>query len=295
MRYISSVLNQLLRNSKASWTSQLMTLFTVSLSVLIFSFFFQVYTNMIKASHKLGDELRLIIYMEDEIPESFREEFTRKITNFSEVEKIIFVSQQEAFSRLSALLANEADVLEGLDSSFLPYSVEIYPNKDLVSLTRVKAFSKYLETLPGALKVQYGQNWIERFGYFTTLLRLIVVLSGALLALTSIFMVSYTIRLSLESRREELEILRFLGATDSYISGPVIFEGLLLGVGGTGLGTIFLLMVYQWIKSNFSGPSFINLFEFSFLPPLTILAICAISILLCSGGSLISLRKYLRV
>lgn len=295
MRYISFIFGQLGRNSLHGWSAQVMTLFTVTLSVLIFSFFFLIYVNMQKASSRLGNELRLIVYLEDEVPIGFRPEFKKKITDFDKVEKIIFLSREEAFSRLSKQLGRDSDVLEDLDPSFLPYSVEIYPSSTLKSLTRIKEFSNYLETLPGARKVQYGQEWIERFGYFISLLRIIVILSGALLILTSVFMVSYTIRLTLESRQEELEILRFLGATDRYIRGPVMVEGFLLGFLGAGSGLLSLFFLFQWIKNHFSGPGFMNLFELSFLPLENIGTILLISLLLCSSGSLISIRKYLKV
>jgi cell division transport system permease protein len=295
MQYISFVIGQLTRNAKHGWTAQIMTLFTVTLSVLIFSFFFLIYTNMQKASSRLGNDLRLVIYLESEIPVNFRTEFQKKITNFEEVENIVFVSREDAFERLKKQLGNDSDVLTGLDASFLPYSVEIYPRKNLTSLARIKEFSDYLSDLPGAVKVQYGQEWIERFGYFVSLLRIIVVLTGALLILTSVFMVSYTIRLTLESRQKELEILRFLGATNSYIRGPVIIEGFLLGLMGTLSGMAALLFLYEWVKIRFSGPGFMDLFELSFLPTPTVLIILSMSLLLCTSGSMISVRKYLKL
>lgn len=295
MQYISFVMGQLARNAKHGWTAQIMTLFTVMLSVLIFSFFFLVYTNMQKAASRLGNELRLVVYLEAEVPMNFRAEFQKKITNFEEVEDIVFVSREDAFARLKKQLGNDSDVLAGLDPSFLPYSVEIYPTRNLKSLARIKEFSDYLGGLPGAIKVQYGQEWIERFGYFVSLLRIIVILTGALLILTSVFMVSHTIRLTLESRQEELEILRFLGATDSYIRGPVIIEGFLLGLFGSLSGVTALSFLYQWIKIRFSGPGFMNLFELSFLPGSTIFIILSMSLLLCTSGSMISIRKYLKL
>ena len=72
MRYLSFIMRQLGRNCQHGWTSQIMTLFTVSLSVLIFSFFYLVYTNMETASARLDYELRLVVFLEDEVPVGFR-------------------------------------------------------------------------------------------------------------------------------------------------------------------------------------------------------------------------------
>ena len=104
-----------------------MTLLTVSLSVLIFSFFFLIYMNMIKAGEKLKDDLRLTIYLEEEPVQEMQMQLVRKITNFSPVDEIRFTSREEAFRSLAAQLGENVDVLDDLDPSFLPPSIEVYP------------------------------------------------------------------------------------------------------------------------------------------------------------------------
>ena len=295
MKYITFILTQTARNFKQAWGSQLMTLLTVSLSVLFFTFFFLIYNNMLQAASRLGDELRLIVYLDEEVKPSLQASYEKRIRDFSEVEKIIFISPQESFEQLKKQLGNDRDVLDDLDASFLPHSIEIYLKHDLENLSRIKEFSEYLSTLPSTMKVQYGQGWIERFSYFMNLLRMIVLLSGTLLALTATFMVSYTIRLTLVARQEELEVFRMLGATNSFIKGPVLIEGFLQGFLGSILGLTALYFCYLWIQNHFSGPGFLNLFEFSFLAPPQALVILFTSVLLCTGGSLVSIRKYVSI
>lgn len=295
MKFLYAVFVQTGRNLRHSWGSQFMTLLTVSLSVLIFAFFFLIYTNIIKAGVRLGGDLRLIVYLEEEPLPEIRMQLEKKIVRFSEVEKIVFVSRQEAFNRLSRQLGDDRDVLAGLSPSFLPPSIEIYPKKDLANLALIKAFSEYLSKLPGTVKVQFGQEWIERFNYFTQLLRIIVLLSAGLLILSTIFMVAYTVRLTVTARQAELKILRLLGATNRYIRTPFLLEGFLQGLIGSALGLFCLQLLFQWIKAGFSGPSFFALFEFSFFSPTTIGIILSASIVLCIGGSINAMRKFLRV
>jgi cell division transport system permease protein len=295
MKFLSTIFVLTGRNLQKTWPSQFMTLVTVSLSVLIFSFFFLIYINMIKAGESLGDDLRLTIYLEEEPVVEMQIELVRKITNFSPVDEIRFTSREDAFNRLSSQLGDNVDVLDDLDPSFLPPSIEVYPQKDLTSLTQIKRFSEYLSTLPGAIKVQYGQDWLERFNYFTKLLRIIVVLSGILLIMTTTFMVSYTIRLAVLARQAELEILRLLGATNSYIRTPFLIEGLLQGIFGSSLGLVALFFLFQWIQMHFTGPGFLQLIEFTFFSPLIIGIIILASIFLCTGGSYSSMRKFMRI
>ncbi len=295
MERLSSILIQTARNIRYSLGTQIMTMMTVSLSVLIFTFFFLVYTNMIQAGAKLDENLRLILYLDDEIVPEMQAQMERKIREFTDVERVEYVSKEDAFQRLTQQLGQEKDVLNDLGPSFLPPSIEVYPEKNLKNLTRIKNLSDYLATLPGAAKVQYGHNWMERMGYFTQLLRLIVLMSGGLLILTTTFIVSYTIRLTVVARHEELEILRLLGANNSYIQGPLFLEGILQGFMGTAFGLICLYSIFTWIKSKFSGPGFLNVMDFTFFPPLITLAIFLVGIILCASGSLLSIRKYLRI
>ena len=295
MSFWLAVFRQVGRNLRQTWPSQFMTLLTVSLSVLIFAFFYLIYTNMLNSGDKLGDDLRLIVYLEDDPGPEMREQLRRKITNFDDVEEINFVSRQQAYERFSKQLANNQDVLVDIPKDFLPASVEVVPLKNLRSLNQVKLFSQYLAKLPGTMKVQYGQEWVERFYYFTRLLSIVVLLSGSLLILTTIFMVAYTIRLTIFGRQAELELLKLVGATNNYIRTPFLIEGFLQGLTGSSLGLASLFLLYQWIKGHFSGPGLLNLFEFTFFPPIVICTIVLISILLCTVGSFTSMQKFLRI
>ena len=295
MSFWLTVVRQVGRNLRMTWGSQLMTLLTVSLSVLIFAFFYLIYSNMLHLGDKLGDDLSLIVYLEEEPGPELQQRLRNKITTFDDVESIRFITRAEAYERFASQLGKNQDVLDDMPKDFLPPSIEVVPLKNLRSLSQVKLFSAYLAKLPGTLKVQYGQEWVERFYYFNRLLSIIVLLSGTLLILTTIFMVAYTIRLTILSRQAELELLKLVGATNNYIRTPFLLEGLLQGILGSSFGILSLYVLFQWIKQHFSGPGFLNLFEFSFFSPVVSLSIIGISILLCTFGSYSTMQKFLRI
>ena len=295
MNFWFTVLRQVGRNFRQTWASQLMTLLTVTLSVLIFAFFYLVYTNMLTIGDKLGDDLRLIVYLEEEPGPEMQQQLRRKITSFDEVEAIHFISKTEAYDRFSQQMSRNRDVLEDMPRDFLPASIEVVPLKTLRGLKQIKLFSDYLAKLPGTIKVQYGKDWIERFYSFTNLLSIIVFLSGSLLILTTVFMVAYTIRLTIVGRQAELELLKLVGATNNYIRTPFLLEGLAQGLLGSALGLLALYLLFDWIKGRFSGPGLFNLYEFTFLPAHTFLAIVLFSILLCTVGRFTSIQKHLRI
>ncbi len=295
MSFWFTVIRQVGRNLRQTWGSQLMTLLTVTLSVLIFAFFYLVYSNMLNWGDRLGDDLSLIVYLEEEPGPELQEQLIKKITTFDKVEKISFISREDAYQRFGKQLGPNRDVLDDLPRDFLPPSIEVIPLQNLRNLNQVKLFSAYLAKLPGTLKVQYGHEWIEKFYYFTKLLTIVMLLSGTLLIMTTIFMVAYTIRLTILNRHDELELLKLVGATNNYIRVPFLLEGLLQGILGSTMGITSLYVLFEWIKLHFSGPGFLNMFQFSFFPPVISIAIIGISILLCMLGSFSTMQKFLRL
>ena len=295
MNFLYAIVLQTWRNIVRTVGSQIFTLLTITLSVLIFSFFFLVYTNMLNAGRQLGDDLRLIVYLDDEPNQELQEEYRHKILKFDQVEKIEFISSQQAYQRFAEQLGDDKDVLTDMPENFLPPSMEIYPVRSLDTLTRIKRFSDYLLTLPGVLKVQYGRDWVERFFSFIQLLQIVVILSGILLILTTTFMVAHTIRLSLLERHEELELLRLVGASNNYLRMPFFLEGGLHGLFGSSSGLIALYLLYNWIELRFADSSALPIFTFTFFNPLTMLTVICLSIMLCAGGSFTSTRKFLRL
>nr|WP_320009908.1 permease-like cell division protein FtsX [uncultured Desulfobulbus sp.] len=294
MRFLAVTFGHTIRNMLLTWKSQCMTLFTVSLSVLIFSFFYLVYTNALQVSASLDDDLRLIVYLDEEPSPPMQAQYRSKILKFDQVEKIEFVSSHDAYQRFERALGTNADVLTGVPEDFLPPSIEVYPIRSLDSLSRIKRFSDYLQTLPGVLKVQYGQEWIDRFHSFIQLIRVVIILSGALLVMTTTFMVAHTIRLTLVSRQQELELLRLVGATNNYIRTPFLFEGALQGLIGAASGMGALLLLYNWIKLQFAGPSTTPL-PFTFLSWPVIGLLVGLATLLCILGSFSAIRRFTRL
>ncbi len=295
MKFLFAVLSQTWRNIIETWRSQLLSLVTITLSVLIFAFFHLVYMNALHAGDLLNNDLRLIVYLEEQPDHSLQEEYRHKIEKFDQVERIEFVSRLEAYDRFKEQLNENQDVLQEIPHDFLPPSIEIFPKRSLDTLSRIKLFSEYLQSLPGVLKVQYGREWVERFYSFIQLLRIIVFLSGALLILTTTFMMGHSIRLTMLTRKKELELLRLVGASDNYIRFPFFLEGAILGVLGAGAGIGALYLLFSWIQLRFSGQAMQGMFTFNFFNGTSVGMIILLAVLLCAGGSFTSTRKILNL
>jgi cell division transport system permease protein len=295
MNFIFAVINQTMRNLLQTWRSQLLSMLTIALSVLIFSFFYLVYINALHAGDQLGNDLRLIVYLDEQPDLPLQEEYRHKIQKFDRVERIEFVSRLEAYDRFKEQLAENQDVLNDIPHDFLPSSIEVYPLRSLDTLSRIKRFSEYLQTLPGVLKVQYGREWVERFYSFIQLLRIVVILSGSLLILTTTFMMGHSIRLTLLTRQKELELLRLVGASNNYIRVPFFLEGAVLGAIGSGTGILSLYLLFSWIQLRFAGTTMQGMFSFNFFSTPVIVTIIVMAVILCASGSFSSTRRILKL
>ena len=129
----------------------------------------------------------------------------------------------------------------------LPASYNIrfrdYPNR----LERIRKFAKELAGYDGVESLEYGEKWIVRFEKFMIVLRVFLLAVGGLLSLGLVLIISNTIKLSIYSRRDEIELMLLIGSTHRFVKIPLILEGILQGIAGAlmALGLIKLIHFYM--------------------------------------------------
>ncbi len=147
-----------------------------------------------------------------------------------------------AMRRLSEELGDEAHVLDGVGPSALPDSVDVVAPG--IGLEQARRLAGRLRALPGVADVDYGNAWLEKLELLVSRARTAAVVLFAALALATAVLVGNTLRLAVFARREEIEILKLVGATDSFVSAPFLIEGLLQGVAGAVLAILALLALH---------------------------------------------------
>ena len=137
------------------------------------------------------------------------------------------VPAAEGLRRLAASLGDEARLLDGVGADALPDSVEVaVPG---IGLDEAKALSLRLRQVPGVTDVDFGTAWLERLELFLRRARTAGLALLAVLGLATAVLVSNTLRLAVYARREEIEIMKLVGATDAFVGAPFLLEGLLQG------------------------------------------------------------------
>jgi cell division transport system permease protein len=156
------------------------------------------------------------------------------------VESVAWVSKQAALERFRASPFGRASLLDGLDENPLPASLEIVLVPEQRNSKGLEALVRTLADLPGIEELGYGHEWVEGYSRAVALVRSVALASGAVLAFATLAIVANTIRLSVYARRDEIEILRLVGAGRAFVAAPFLLEGLLQGALG-GLAALALL------------------------------------------------------
>jgi cell division transport system permease protein len=272
----------------------LVTVITISLSILISSAFILFYINTSEIINSWKKGLRIMAYLKPGIGNTDLAYLKQAIQSLDGVQKLRFIPKAEALIQLKIQMQHQASLLENLTENPLPDSIEIRMTTTVGSWQRIASLAAQIEMLTQIQEVEYGQRWIGRFIHLFNLFRLAGYAMGALFFMAAIFIVANTIRLVIYSRREEVEIMRLVGATDNFIKIPFYFEGLIQGALGAVIGLGVLYLSFFFIASNVEQEFLPGLFQIKFIPPAILGEILLGSMLVGWLGCYISLKQFLK-
>jgi len=204
------------------------------------------------------------------------------------------VSKEEAEADLRRALGDQAGLLDGLRKNPLPASFEIIFKDVRHGSIDPREIKQRLEDLDGVDEVQYSEQWIERLEGLLYMLKMTGLVTGALLCLAVLFIITNTIKLTIYARRDEIEIFKLVGATDRFVKIPFLIEGVIHGILGglLALGTLFL--IYALISVNAIQVFGLPVLTITFLPQAHMLLIVLLSLALGLAGSFIAIGRFFR-
>lgn len=224
-------------------------------------------------------EVRIAVYLKPGADLVLAREEALRI---AEGRRVVAVTSSAALKRLAESLGDQAQVLQGVGPDVLPDAVEV--EAPGISLTGAKELAARLRAVTGADEVDYGNAWLEKLERFVDRARFGSIFMLSALSLATAVLVSNTLRLAVFARREEIEIMKLVGATDAFIGAPFLIEGLLQGLAGGLLAVGALLATWAAAAPRLRAAVTLaeNLTLESTLPP-SLLA------LLVAGGAAIGL------
>lgn len=299
IRHIREGSKSIYRNGWMSFAS----FSSIMVSLFILGIFILMALNMDKIATQYEDQVKIRIYLENNIEQAIKDDLHKKIANISEVSKVTYVSKEQNFKELKASIEEEdSGWLEGYDEANNPlpdsYLVEVFDTRlvDQVA-TQIKTINSNYQS-PVIYDIKYGQGTIEKLFQITKAIRWIGVGIVAVMGLTAILLISNTIKMTIVARRREIGIMKLVGATNAFIRWPFFIEGALIGLLSSAISTAIVLVGYGWVTKKFQydlSLMFIQLMPLSEVAFLT--GVVMIGLGLCIGiwGSVMSVRKYLKV
>lgn len=290
-------LSRAITNIRQNVFVNVVTVGTITLALLIVSLFLLVFVNLENATASLSERVQVTVYFDNDLTAQEQTAFREKILALPGASRVSYVTRDEALKRFKTRLRGQETLLEGVRAEVLPTSFEIALKGSHRDTTSVENFVSALKRIPGITEVQYGEEWVRRFNSFLNFLRLLGVLVGAFLLVAATFIVSNTIKLTIYSRRDELDVLALVGATHFFIKAPFLLEGLIQGIVGSALSVILLFGLYEGFLYNAGNFLTFNptTSGLSFLPLEYIAGLLLAGALLGFLGSLTSLKRFVNV
>ena len=205
------------------------------------------------------------------------------------VESIKFVSKEDARKEMERRFP---ELTSDLARNPLPPAYEVIP----IDADRVQEIAGTLDPEPaGVERVTYGEKKAERVLQVATIIGAIFLVGSVILLVASTILIANTIRLSIFSRRREIEVMKLVGATNWFVRAPFMLEGILCGLAGSILAVVLLLMAKEFalpgIMGRIESPDDIRAWSF----PIVALVLVAVSLLVGAIGSGITMRRFLRI
>ncbi len=237
LRYL---LREAVDNIRSNRTTTFVALATTTFTMLAMGVFLLVYLNVQEALGSLREEIKVIVYLRDMVSPQAVSRVRSEIGQDSAVAGIEYVSREQALATFRAQFPSEERLLSGLGDNPFPASLVIKVSPAYRSSEQVRALVQKLNALSETEEVLYSQDWIENLAVALRYLEVLGLGIGTVLAASMVTILANTIRLTLHARRDEIEIMKLIGATTAFIKTPFVLEGALLG-GAGALCSLFLL------------------------------------------------------
>ncbi len=243
------------------------TVVTVGFSALMVGAFALFFLNVSAVLDAWAEELRIMAYLADGTPPDAAGAVGDRIRRLPGVAGADFVSRETALERLQAQMGDQASLIRDLGENPLPDAYEVRMSVSFREWDRFEALAGAVAGIPGVEDVEYGRQWLGRFIAVFRLFQMAGAAVGGVFVLAAVFFVANTIRLTLYGRRDEIAIMRLVGATEGFIKSPFYIQAVFQGALGGGLGILALYGAFTYTMNRLAPDLSIGALEIRFLPP----------------------------
>ena len=282
------------KSIKRNRTISFAAMITVLITFFIFGTFTLLALNFNKSIEDVASKIQIQVYLNDDIKLVDQREIEIKLAEQPQVSEVTYESKDEAFLNLQENLGDNKGLMEGYDLNNNPLpSTFIVKLKDPSAATEV---TKAVEGMTGVESIGNQQEVIDTISKFVNIIQIVGIGLFIVFIGVSVFLIMNTIKLTVYSRRREVGIMKFVGATDWFIRWPFVIEGIVIGAIGSVASTILLYFTYSGVFNWIVNSMFIvNLVAPQFVLT-TLLGLFLIGgVIVGAIGSIFALRKFLVV
>jgi cell division transport system permease protein len=264
---------------------------TVLIGMFLLGLFIALFSWVNSWTDHVRKDVQLRVFLVQDATTTQINTVQAKLVSFPETGKVVFVSKEQAWERMKA---KYPELTQGAASNPLPPAFEVTP-KDA---NQVKALAARLDPLPpGVEKLDYAEKTTERVISVTNVIKYIFLLGSLILLAASTILIANTIRLSIFSRRREIEVMKLVGASNWFVRGPFMLEGLICGLLGAIAAVVLLVVAKEFalpvikVRSSTFREDDVHALAF----PMIALILVGVSLMVGAAGSGITLRRFLRI
>ena len=266
---------------------------TVTLSMFILGGFLSAVLNINHMASYLENQVEMTVYLKDGLTTDQVMGIGKYLKAQHGMKEIKFTNKDQAMKDFRERMGDQQGLLDAINGNPLPASYQMSFQTPEQLKTAAEVVAKY----QGVETVQYGKDIIEQLYKVAQVIRLSGIVLIIFLAGAELFIISNTIRLTVFARRREIQIMKYVGASNGFIRWPFLFEGMVIGFLGSGFASFILWEGYKTVVSEMAaaGLVFIPMIPLWPFMGYTTLIILAAGIVIGVMGSAISLRKYMKV
>lgn len=268
-------------------------------ALIILGVFLVLSINIRNATGNVESNLEIKAFMSSDYSQEQKSDFEEALAKNPAITSVHFESEEEALSNFSSTIEDYSNLLSNFNAGNNPLPASfVIKAKDAESLEEVKAFISSYEG-KGIEYIKHGEDYINALMNFNRFMNTLSVVMLVVLSLISFYLIYNTIRLTMFARRKEINIMKYIGATNAYIQTPFVLEGTILGIIGALVSVLVLRFGYYYLLGAVSSTMMISVTS-ALASPNAILTqllfiFVAYGVVIGTAGSVFAIRKFLDV
>jgi len=282
-------------NIKSNKQLFLLSVATNFIAFTVLGIFSLLFVNLDILFSSWDKHVQLIVYLDNNISNSNKKNIELLFNSNNKITSIVFISRDQAWENFRGEFSSKSKFITSLKFNPLPdsYTIGFVSGPD--RLKNIRKFSEKIKNVKGVESVEYGEKWISRFEQFMIFLRGFILAFGIVLFSGMILIISNTIKLSIYSRKDEIDLMTLLGATHQFVKAPLLLEGVLQGFTGALLSLLSVKIIHLYIVFWVQGSleSVFRGLDFQYLTNPIIYSVISTGVIIGVLGSSLSANQFL--